>query len=49
MAHGRLPVPRIELVGWHATNPELQSDKAYDTAYQTIYAALPNCRNCGCL
>ena len=39
----------IELVGWDATNAELQSDKAYDTVYQTIYAALPNCRNCGCL
>lgn len=38
-----------KLVGWDATNLQLQSDEAYDTVYQAINAALPNCRNCGCL
>jgi hypothetical protein len=26
-----------------------QTNEGYDTAYQTIYDALPHCRNCGCL
>ncbi|RZU29054.1 hypothetical protein [Edaphobacter modestus] len=37
------------LAGFDATHPQLQTNEAYDTAYQTIYLALPNCRNCGCL
>lgn len=38
------------LVGWHADNvmPELLSEDAYNTVYERIYDALPNCRNCGC-
>lgn len=41
------------LVGWDATlEPEqpgmLASQYAYDIAYDTIYEALPSCRNCGC-
>jgi hypothetical protein len=27
----------------------LWSSKAYDVAYQTIYAALPDCRDCNCM
>lgn len=37
-----------ELVGWDATNPQLQGE-AYDTVLHTIYEVLPPCRNCGCL
>lgn len=44
---------RLEtLVGWTAQNPALRSSQAYQIAYRTIYAALPNCRHgtglCGC-
>ena len=28
--------------------PALSISKAYDTAYQVLYATLPDCRNCGC-
>lgn len=42
--------PRVvELVGYNATNPQLATNEAYDTAYQVIYEALPPCRNCICL
>lgn len=37
----------VERVGYEATIPELMTTKAYDTAYQTLYRALPHCRNCG--
>ena len=37
------------LVGYDAINPQLAGDQAYDCAYQTIYAVLPVCRNCGCM
>jgi hypothetical protein len=31
-----------------ATDPRLRTSEAYDVAYETIYNALPDCRNCGC-
>ncbi len=39
------------LVGWGAQNqdPVLRSCDAYDVAYQTLYALLPDCRGCGCV
>lgn len=38
----------LGLVGWEATHPSLKSEWAYDVAYQTIYAALPDCgEHCG--
>lgn len=38
------------LVGWDAENnhPGLVNSDAYDLAYETIYNALPDCRNCSC-
>lgn len=36
------------LVGWHARNPRLRSDGAYDLAYDRLYGLLPNCRGCLC-
>lgn len=38
------------LVGWDAesNHPALVCSTAYDTAYQTIYEALPDCRDCIC-
>ncbi len=40
----------IQLVGWCAENPDpvLHSMAAYDTAYETLYALLPDCRDCDC-
>jgi hypothetical protein len=46
-----------ELVGWgrKAANKEdsiegyLGSSDAYDIVYQTLYAALPDCRDCSCI
>ncbi len=40
----------MRLVGWHAENPDpvLHTMAAYDTAYETLYALLPDCRNCDC-
>jgi hypothetical protein len=41
----------IRLVGWEAyeKGPVLSSSEAYDVAYDTIYAALPDCRGrCAC-
>ncbi len=37
------------LVGWDRAGgpPELRTHQAYDVAYQTLYAALPDCRRCG--
>ncbi len=39
------------LVGWKAVkqDPILRSEQAYNLAYKTLYAALPDCRNCNCL
>jgi hypothetical protein len=41
-----------KLVGWavkkRGGNPRLATCRAYDIAYQTIYAALPDCRDCNC-
>ena len=39
------------LVGTHAIyqHPKLITGEAYDTAYHTIYNALPDCRKCGCI
>ncbi len=41
----------LRLVGWEARNPDprIRSAEAYDLAYQKLYDALPNCRNCSCL
>ena len=38
------------LVGWEADGapPILRTVAAYDTAYNTLYAALPDCRECNC-
>jgi hypothetical protein len=39
----------VELVGWLAPEdgpPELRTMSAYDTAYETIYEALPDCHGC---
>jgi hypothetical protein len=41
--------PRMmPLVGWHASDPRLRSMEAYSEAYDRIYSALPDCRNCMC-
>ncbi len=41
--------PRLVLlVGHKAKHPQLRTAEAYDTAYRTIYGALPNCRSCIC-
>jgi hypothetical protein len=42
----------IGLVGWHSLAPRgsvLRTPAAYDLAYETLYDALPDCRECGCL
>lgn len=39
------------LVGWSAprdSRDELKTEAAYDAVYERIYAALPDCRGCGC-
>ena len=42
--------PRLRLlVGWEARNPLLWSSECYDVAYQKIYDAMPECRECGCI
>lgn len=40
----------VAMAGWHAqsSDPEIRSDLAYNVAYEKLYEALPNCRNCGC-
>jgi hypothetical protein len=38
----------MHLVGWSAGKAELRTSQAYDLAYDKIYGALPNCRNCFC-
>jgi hypothetical protein len=47
--YGRFKPVLCRLVGWEARNPTLRTSEAYDLAYDTIYAALPDCRNCFCL
>jgi len=39
-----------QLVGWEAytNHPLLLTSDAYDVAYETIYEALPDCRDCIC-
>ena len=46
---GRLKSKLLKLVGWGALsdNPELNTEHAYDVAYDHIYDALPNCRHDG--
>jgi hypothetical protein len=42
----------IALAGWEApvTAPAwMRGQSAYDVAYQTIYDALPPCRDCFCM
>jgi hypothetical protein len=43
----------IELVGFDADRrdmwPLLSSPQAYDLCYDTVLAALPDCRGCACL
>lgn len=42
--------PRLErLVGFEAANKKLRTMQAYDCAYEKLYSALPECRNCNCL
>ena len=48
-----VPRPSIKrmlegLVGWRAHKRELRNEKAYDTAYEHLYALLPNCHGCNC-
>jgi hypothetical protein len=33
----------------HTGPEELRTSQAYDVAYRTLYAALPDCSGCGCL
>ena len=39
-----------KLVGWHTNHPdpEMRTSRAYDTAFEVLYEALPDCRDCGC-
>lgn len=43
----------VELVGWARHRGVgygyLWDSASYDVAYETIYAALPDCRNCACV
>ena len=39
----------VKLVGWECRNSLIRDDKSYDTAYQRIYRALPDCRGCQCM
>lgn len=55
--YGYPPYPGIKervtrLVGWFRDGPEhpvLSTAEAYDVAYERIYDALPECRDCCCL
>jgi hypothetical protein len=33
----------------HPVDARLKTSEAYDTVYQTLYALLPDCRNCFCI
>jgi hypothetical protein len=37
------------LVGWHARNPLLRTEAAYNLAFGHLYELLPGCRQCSCL
>jgi hypothetical protein len=37
-----------QLAGWDAVDRRLRSEAVYDLVYDTIYEALPHCRNCHC-
>lgn len=37
------------LVGWHAWNPALRSELAYNITFQHLYNLMPPCRDCTCL
>jgi len=37
------------LVGWHAQNPVLRSEVAYNIVFQHLYKLMPPCRDCNCL
>jgi hypothetical protein len=39
----------MKLVGWGAEQPELRTCEAYDVAYDTLLALLPDCRECPCI
>jgi hypothetical protein len=43
--------PMSRLVGFNAasTDPRIRTMKAYNTAYDKLYQALPDCRNCCCM
>jgi hypothetical protein len=47
--HSGLKPRLVQLVGWNArkVDPVLRSEDAYDVIYETISAALPDCRDCG--
>jgi hypothetical protein len=47
--HPSLKEPMTHLVGFDARNPQLRTMEAYNLAYQKLYSALPDCRNCMCL
>lgn len=41
----------VNMIGWDAWTSqaaELKTREAYDLAYDTLYDALPPCRDCGC-
>src|SRR5262249_3031935 len=46
--HQSLKEWMMRLVGFEAQNPRLRTMRAYDLAYETLYRALPDCRNCLC-
>lgn len=37
------------LVGWHAVNPVLNSEVAYNVAFGHLYGLMPPCKDCACL
>lgn len=47
---GGLKERLCRLVGWEAEkdDPVLRTPEAYDLAYEKIYNALPDCRDCDC-
>lgn len=40
--------PLCKLVGWESSNPILNTEYAYDLAYDSIFKLLPFCKNCNC-
>ncbi len=39
----------VYLVGWTARHPRWRTMQAYDLAYDKLYRALADCRNCWCM